>query len=468
FAFKHALAKVGGSMIYTPDPGDGKKLGFMVVLDLDDQMGAEVGGKLKNEGEANQETKVTISDIKVEARTLVADENGNEPGSSTYEYTYLKVATGNFNLATGQWEILKDLNESDPSDKDNVVTDQTQVTPTTHEITTAGTDVAGKLNTTIAEPTTVATTEAGFTGLVEGVLTTPKNVYDTEAYPLVYIPETWPELTVTVEYVVRTKDSNLKNAYSEVKQRITKRVTFKDAVELNKQYSLLMHLGLTSVKFTASVSDWEIDNDDRNYDSNGDTEKDIEVTDIYVPINVGGKYSFTSYNGDEGPELATGVAELTGNTKGSGTDIYKEVKVLYNNPHPEQIGRIYYMKGSVADETTKYELFTESDGTFTGTGIFVTVSEFAGKTYSFTSYADESKSSPYYTGTARNTGNFKTINVDGTDKICQQIVVLTNGDNSWVGKTFYVSADAESNGDTAYRLYDNNGTAVDVWVTISE
>ena len=265
---------MGGSTIYTEDPSDPDRCGFMVVLDLDDQKGAESGGTKEDA------TKVTISDITVKARTLVADASGKKPGEGGYQYTYLKVATGDFNLATGHWNVLADGNTTTtPENATN------GASTTTHQITTDG--VAGTLAESIAEPTTApAKTADGFDGLPVGVLTTPKNVYKDEAYPLVYIPETWPELTVTVTYIVRTKDANLKNAYSEVKQTITKRVTFKDAVELNKQYSLLMHLGLTSVKFTASVSNWEIDNDDPNYDSNGDGDVDIEVTDVYVPINV--------------------------------------------------------------------------------------------------------------------------------------------------------------------------------------
>ena len=274
FAFKHALAKVGGSTIYTSTPGSSDKLGFMVVLDIDDMKGAESGGSKDNV------TKVTISDITVKARTLVADNEGDEPGSKNYQYTYLKVAQGDFNLATGHWFVLKDGNTTTTPDD---ATDGAKITA--HRITTDG--IEGKLNTSIAEPTTApATTAEGFNGLPEGVLTTPKNVYAEEAYPLVYIPETWPELTVTVTYIVRTADPNLAGAYSDVKQTITKRVTFKDAVELNKQYSLLMHLGLTSVKFTAEVSNWEIDNDEPNYDSDNDGTVDIEVTDVYVPINV--------------------------------------------------------------------------------------------------------------------------------------------------------------------------------------
>jgi len=280
FAFKHALSKVGGSEIYSTTPAGATHHGFMVVLDLDDQKGAEVGGTKEDV------TKVTITSINVVARSLVEDtEGGENPGSpSGYTPTYLKKLQGDFNLATGQWNVLK----TESSANDNLTTTSGDAATTTHSITQTGTDAAGQLNTTIAEPSPApAKTLDGFDGIVAGVLTTTKNVYQTEAAPLVFIPNTWPELTITVNYTVRTKDNNLANKYSEVKQVITKKVTFQNPVELNKQYNLLMHLGLTSVKFTASVSNWEIDNDAPNYDSNHDGTNDIEVTDVWVPRNVG-------------------------------------------------------------------------------------------------------------------------------------------------------------------------------------
>jgi hypothetical protein len=49
---------------------------------------------------------------------------------------------------------------------------------------------------------------------------------------------------------------------------------------MNKYYSLLMHLGLTSVKFTATVSNWT---DATIGDGDGNTTDD---NDVYLPINV--------------------------------------------------------------------------------------------------------------------------------------------------------------------------------------
>ena len=109
---------------------------------------------------------------------------------------------------------------------------------------------------------------------------------DGDANPLVFIPGTWPELTVTFEYCVRTKDPNLADSYSEVWQKITKKITFANPVELNKQYNLLIHLGLTSVKFTATVSNWDVETGTPNIDTDGDGTADLQGKDVYVPINV--------------------------------------------------------------------------------------------------------------------------------------------------------------------------------------
>ena len=247
FAFKHALAKVGGSTT-----GTVTNSGLRIVLDLDDQKGAENGGTKADA------TKVTVNSITINAKAKSA-----ASGDDVY---YQDAMKGNFNLANGRWQITSSQGTS------------ASAATTTHTINTAGTGVAGKLNTVIAEPASVTQ----WSDLTQnGVTTTEVNVYQTEAAPLVFIPGTFPELTVTVDYFVRTQDSNLDGGYSNVEQIITKKITFTEAVELNKQYNLLIHLGLTSVKFTATVSDWQVDG--MNEDNTTGT---LNNKNIYVPINV--------------------------------------------------------------------------------------------------------------------------------------------------------------------------------------
>ena len=210
-------------------------------------------------------TLVTIKEINIVAKAKSA-----AAGDDKY---YQTSHAGNFNLANGQWAIT--------SSEGAAATAAT----TTHIINQAGTgtNVAGKLNEDIAE--NIISYSSGWKAngnSIAGVTTDAKNVYHTEAAPLVYIPGTYPELTVTVDYFVRTYDANLDGGFSVVEQNITKTITFAEAVKLNKQYNLLIHLGLTGVKFTATVSDWDPDIDgDTVIEPEGDDKKDV-----YVPINV--------------------------------------------------------------------------------------------------------------------------------------------------------------------------------------
>lgn len=263
FAFKHALAKVGGSQDYTSS-GITVPHGLQIILDVDDEKGAEKGGSFNN-----AETKVTVTSVNIVAKSFVdADNDGvGDDGE------YLTEQKGDFNLANGYWNITGTKGNADAA------------ATSTHFINGDGSGAQGTLNPAIAEPASLADGAAAWNGLVNGVLTTAQNVYGSEAAPLVFIPGTNPELTITVVYTVRTKDANLEKGYSQVVQTITKKVTFNNPVELNKQYSLLMHLGLTSVKFTASVSDWQLAGDT---DGNGeiDGSESVDVADVFVPINV--------------------------------------------------------------------------------------------------------------------------------------------------------------------------------------
>ena len=283
FAFKHALAKIGGSESYSQITDGTNPLnnshGLLVDLLIDDQKGAEKGGT------KTDDTKVTIVDVKIEGVALTKDASNKTPGTASYTTTYLKgLPSGDLNLATGQWKI------------NNVTTTTESESETVTHIITSGasstTDQdakAGTLNADIAEP---ASWDATWTNnTMKGVETTAKNVYADEAEPLVFIPGTYPQLTITVKYIVRTKDENLAKGYSYVPQTIKKQITFTNPVELNKQYSLLMHLGLTSVKFDAFVSDWQVDGDTNGdgtiTDGTGGTPVEtVEKTEVNLPINV--------------------------------------------------------------------------------------------------------------------------------------------------------------------------------------
>ena len=261
FVFKHALAKVGGSNVTTsPETTNG----LQVVLDVDNGT-AETGGTYDN-----NTTKVTVSDITITARSKVNTDGTPGPDK------YLTPAgnQGILDLATGQWTI-------DVATSSNVTDDKATASSVTHQITTSGLSPANaSLNETIAEPASLADGTSAWDGLVKGVLTTPKNVYKNEANPLVYIPGTYPELDIQITYITRTKDANLEKGYSEVSQTVKKTLNFTEPVQLNKQYNLIIRLGLTSVKFDATVSDWEPD-----IDNDGDVDGD-DTKEINLPINV--------------------------------------------------------------------------------------------------------------------------------------------------------------------------------------
>lgn len=267
FLFKHALAKFGGSTETAATPN-----GLLVKLDIDKD-GAITGG------DKDAATKVTIKNIEIKNTAVTTPEDLN--GDGTADDKDKIVAGGTFDLATGLWTA----STSDYVDIDHTITSPGSAKGAGSETARSSATIADDL----AEPGTVATGTAGWDALPAGVTTTAQNVYKEESNPLVFIPGTKPCFKITVEYVVRTKDAHLAKGYTEVVQKITHNVAFKDDVALNKKYNLLIHLGLTSVKFEATVSNWDLDSTGTGTeDSDGDgtpdsSDKDI---DVHVPINV--------------------------------------------------------------------------------------------------------------------------------------------------------------------------------------
>jgi len=282
FAFKHALSKIGG---YSGT----SNAGLTVMLDVDNS-GAVSGGST-----TTSETKVTIKEISIVARSLALAADGTT-------WKYLTANKGILNLATGKWDIITKVS----ADDDQLTTTQGSGASTTYVIDQdgSGTNVAAQLNNAIVEPTSWSawssyTWDWSGSGATEqeGVTTTAKNVYksDAEAYPLLFIPGTRPELTITIDYLVRTADTKLGTGYSQVEQIITKQLTFQDPVELNRQYNICMHLGLTSMKFTASVSDWDATYDGTNIAIEEiDLPRNVAATTVTSITSTPSSFSFTS------------------------------------------------------------------------------------------------------------------------------------------------------------------------------
>lgn len=99
-----------------------------------------------------------------------------------------------------------------------------------------------------------------------GVTTTPVNLFNGDADASVYVIPNGEPLRITISYDVETKDEKLAALLSDgetygssVPNNITKTVTIdgRDLImKAGLKYVINLHLGMTSVKFDAVVSDW--------------------------------------------------------------------------------------------------------------------------------------------------------------------------------------------------------------------
>jgi hypothetical protein len=208
FLFKHALAQINS---------------LKVVADIDNN-GAATGGSLSN-------TKIYVEKVTL-ANGLTTGEN---PESTI-------IGNGTFDLTTGVWTA--------GSERENVAFNVAAAS--------VKTDADLAMNTAIQIPATTPNVNPGVTEWEDifstpGVTTAATNVFDGISTKL--IPGANQTLKVTIKYWVTTKDSNLSKGYTWIPQEVTKTISL-GAIEMNKSYGIVMHLGLTSVKFTATVSDW--------------------------------------------------------------------------------------------------------------------------------------------------------------------------------------------------------------------
>lgn len=203
FKFKHALAKMGGLN------------GLKVQLDVDDNAGGALDPK---------------SNVSVQSIVIKGVED--------------KLAThGVFNIATGLWES--------PALDTNY--EETTLFNVNHSTEGIDTDIF-----------TAAGSSFTYDGSWNhaGVTNSAKSIYSSGTPAAFYlIPGIAnQQLEVTITYQVRTYDENLNGNYSTVNQTIKNVVTL-PSLESNKYYTLIMHLGLTSVKFEASVDSWDSTSD---------------------------------------------------------------------------------------------------------------------------------------------------------------------------------------------------------------
>ena len=275
FLFKHALAKIGGHTYENPN----HQTGLQVILDLDNgstTAGVQPGTAITG-GEKQANTLVTVESIKIRDLKTYAAEKSETDASDL-------INSGWFNIATGTWS------------------ENTTKGATYNHAVDKSSSGDYTMNPDIAEPADASKLaySTGWTNntvAIPGVITTaPTDVYteDSKAPGLLLIPS--PDydqtLVVTVKYIVRTFDDHLATSanndgatngtWSKVEQTITNKVTIPaNSLKSNKFYKLLIHLGLTSVKFSATVADWE-ENTSNPDDDNDNTDSN---KDIYLPSN---------------------------------------------------------------------------------------------------------------------------------------------------------------------------------------
>lgn len=169
--------------------------------------------KAKTTSDIDKNTIVTIESIAIESSNL--------------------HKSGTINLHTGVWT---------PSENENINTTITK----------------DKINTSISDPTGADLDIIKEPGILDGkgLTTNEANVIKDNA-SCYFIPATTPKITITIKYWVRTKDKKLALGITNVSQTIKKDITFTNSFEANKQYNLILGIGLTEIKFNAEVTDWD-------------------------------------------------------------------------------------------------------------------------------------------------------------------------------------------------------------------
>ena len=127
--------------------------------------------------------------------------------------------------------------------------------------------VASNETPTGLNPVLVQSKPYGATGQTAGVTKTAVNLFNsTSSTASVFVIPSSEPLKVTLVYDVETKDDKLSTLLSDgvthgstVENVISKNIqigTSDFALQAGKKYTIALHIGLTSVKFDATVSDW--------------------------------------------------------------------------------------------------------------------------------------------------------------------------------------------------------------------
>lgn len=287
FKFKHALAKIAGHVAESStDVGD-QQTGLQVILDIDNKTNGEPSTAITG-GNKTSETLVTVNSITIQ--DLATYNDGKDVANQRSGNSLQNV--GWFNIANGTWSGVT-----------HDATTYNESTFTTTVNATSDPATVGRLNADIAEQAitnenkltyTSSTWKFGETA-VNGVTTTAKDVYTaaSNAPGILLIPSDNDQtFVVTITYTVRTYDAQLAATYTnetnntKAVQTITNQVTIPGgSLAANKYYKLLIHLGLTSVKFSATVADWVSYDDENNNGQQDSGEADSNEQVIWLPSN---------------------------------------------------------------------------------------------------------------------------------------------------------------------------------------
>jgi len=299
FLFKHALTKIGGQTYEDEDnnaAANGDKIGFKIVADVD-IITPETGGDHDDQAAYfgtssnfdNTKTLITLRAIKIQDGKTATDDSETSVTGITNSGIF---NSGWFNIETGQWaevttgstgSTISIVAKSDDSHQTSKDDKDYSINPNIREAN----DYSKSTGTGAKK---LATGEATWDdNAPTGVSTTAVPVFAKETIPgITLIPgATAQDIYITVDYCVRTADPNLEKGFSEVEQIISNKVSLA-SLNPNKFYTIIIHLGLTSVKFEAVVADWATNaggtyNDEGVYNDGGSTANEKIV---WLPSNV--------------------------------------------------------------------------------------------------------------------------------------------------------------------------------------
>ena len=303
FLFKHALTKIGGQTTTTEDvtetPGSPDKIGFKIVADVDVNTEATTGD---HDNQATyfgtdfnkDQTLITLKSIKIQdGKTATDDTETSVTGYTTNSGIY---NSGWFNIETGSWEghsitgegsKISIVAKSEAENQANTTDEKYSINPDIREAASysnsAGSGVKKLASGDLKWDETQKPT---------GIYTTAVPVFAKETVPgITLIPGgSAQKIYITVDYLVRTADPNLENGYSVVEQVISNEINL-SSLQSNKYYTIIIHLGMTSVKFEAVVADWQTTvngtyTDDGTFTPGSGGDANPIESHIWLPSNV--------------------------------------------------------------------------------------------------------------------------------------------------------------------------------------